>query len=192
VIIINLLHLRVLIKRDRVVLLTANGPRPSHAQYAFLHDLGRKSRQKENGGHDLPYEFRALESVLVSVISQLESDLESLRNPLKILLAELEQDIDPDKLRLLLLLSNRARRLEQTATLVRDVIEELLDSEDRLMALHLTNRVPIARGHVEAGDYRDAELLLDSYYKLCNEIVHETQMLVSQTSTTDEMYVIHL
>jgi magnesium transporter len=60
-----------------------------------MYDLEGKLRQKEGsrqaGG--LPYEFRALEAVLISVTSGLEG-FEGVREPVVRVLRELEEDID--------------------------------------------------------------------------------------------------
>ncbi len=64
-ILLNLLHLKVLIKFNRVMLFDGYCPKASYPQSAFMYDLQGKLQQKapqSNGG--LPYEFRALEAVL--------------------------------------------------------------------------------------------------------------------------------
>ena len=83
-ILINLLHIRCLIKHNRVLVFDVYGSTDSYAQSLFMYDLEGKLRQKQAsmaisaGAQNLPYEFRALEAVLISVTSGLESEFEGV------------------------------------------------------------------------------------------------------------------
>ncbi|KAK1986120.1 cora-like Mg2+ transporter [Colletotrichum cereale] len=189
-ILLNLLHLKVLIKKDRVLLFDVYGSKTSYPQSAFMYDLQGKLKQKhvQGGVNGLPYEFRALEAVLTSVTSELEADFESVRDPVIRVLSELEHDIDRHKLRVLLILSKRVSTFEQKAKLVRDAIEELLEADDDLAAMYLTEKAhDLYRG---VDDHTEVELLLESYNKLCDEIVQEAQNLVSGIRNTEEIHSI--
>ncbi|KAI1427404.1 cora-domain-containing protein [Xylaria sp. FL1777] len=185
-ILLNLLHLKVLIKHNRVLLFDVYGTKASYPQSAFMYDLQGRLQQKApatNGG--LPYEFRALEAVLLSVTQELEADFEAVRDPVIRILGELEDDIDRHKLRVLLILSKRVSTFEQKATLVREAIDELLEADDDLIAMYLTEKAhDITR---QLDDHTEVEMLLESYYKLCDEIVQEAQNLVSSIRNTEEI-----
>ncbi|MCJ1364568.1 hypothetical protein MMC16_003680 [Acarospora aff. strigata] len=186
-ILINLLHLRVLIKHNRVLVFDAYGSTDSYTQSVFMYDLEGKLRQKEGsrqaGG--LPYEFRALEAVLISVTSGLEGEFEGVREPVVRVLRELEEDIDREKLRHLLIFSKKLGTFEQKARLVRDAIDDLLDADDDLAAMYLTER---ARGITrEDEDHTEVEMLLESYHKVCDEIVQVSGNLVSNIRNTEEI-----
>ncbi|KAI1100879.1 cora-domain-containing protein [Jackrogersella minutella] len=185
-ILLNLLHLKVLIKYNRVLLFDVYGSKASYPQSAFMYDLQGKLQQKPlpgNGG--LPYEFRALEAVLQSATQELEADFEAVRDPVIRILSELEEDIDRHKLRILLVLSKRVSTFEQKAKLVRDAIEELLEADDDLADMYLTEKTRDV--HRELDDHTEVEMLLESYHKLCDEIVQEAQNLVSGIRNTEEI-----
>ena len=186
-ILINLLHLRVLIKHNRVLILDAYGTTDSYTQSQFIHDLQGKLSQHEAsrqaGG--LPYEFRALEAVLISVTSGLEGEFEVVSEPVHKVLKELEEDIDRDKLRHLLIYSKRLGTFEQKARLVRDAIDDLLEADDDLVTMYLTER---AQGKVrEEDDHTEVEMLLESYHKVCDEIVQIAGNQVSNIRNTEEV-----
>ncbi|KID72535.1 Mitochondrial inner membrane magnesium transporter MRS2 [Metarhizium brunneum] len=185
-ILLNLLHLKVLIKHDRVLLFDVYGSKTSYPQSAFMYDLQGKLQQKTaQGSNSLPYEFRALEAVLTSVTSEMEADFEAVREPVMRILSELEDDIDRDKLRILLILSKRVSTFEQKAKLVRDAIEELLEADDDLAAMYLTEKThDLYRG---LDDHTEVEMLLESYHKLTDEIVQEAGNLVSGIRNTEEI-----
>lgn len=157
-----------------------------------MYDLEGKLRQREGsrqaGG--LPYEFRALEAVLISVTSALEGEFEGVRGPVVQVLRDLEEDIDRDKLRYLLVYSKKLGTFEQKAKLVRDAIDELLEADDDLAAMYLTTKANGGKRGEE--DHTEVEMLLESYHKVCDEIVQASGNLVSNIRNTEEMYVVPL
>jgi magnesium transporter len=151
-----------------------------------MYDLEGKLRQKQvQTTGALPYEFRALEAVLISVTSGLEGEFESVREPVVRVLRALEEDIDRDKLRHLLIYSKKLGSFEQKARLVRDAIEDLLEADDDLAAMYLSER---AKG-VERpeNDHQEVEMLLESYHKVCDEIVQASGNLVTAIRSTEEV-----
>lgn len=186
-ILLNLLHLRVLIKHDRVLLFDVYGSSTSSAQSEFMYELQGKLRQKQAPGTagGLPYEFRALEVVLMSVTSEIWKDFGTVQKPVMHLLGDLEEDVDREKLRYLLVLSKKVSTFEQKVRLVRDAIDELLEADDDLSQMYLTEKTrDISR---EVDDHTEVEMLLESYHKICDEVVQEASNLVSGIRNTEEI-----
>jgi magnesium transporter len=185
---INLLHLRVLIKHNRVLVFDAYGTTDSKSQSIFMYDLDLKLRQKESVSNGtLAYEFRALEAVLISVTAGLEEEFEGVSKPVVKVLMDLEEDIDRDKLRMLLVYSKKLGSFEQKARLVRDAMTELLEADDDLSAMYLSEK---SQGKErEDDDHTEVEMLLESYHKVADEIVQAAENLVSSIRNTEEMYV---
>ncbi|KAJ5166178.1 uncharacterized protein N7482_004959 [Penicillium canariense] len=188
-ILINLLHLRVLIKANRVLVFDAYGSTDSYMQSLFIYDLEGKLRQKQSqaaqAGQALPYEFRALEAVLISVTTGLEEEFNGVREPVVRVLRALEEDIDRDKLRHLLIYSKKLGTFEQKARLVRDAIDDLLEADDDLAAMYLTERA--SGKEREEDDHQEVEMLLESYHKVCDEIVQSSGNLVTNIRNTEEV-----
>lgn len=184
-ILINLLHLRCLIKHNRVLVFDVYGSTDSYAQSLFMYDLEGKLRQKQASSGNLAYEFRALEAVLISVTTGLESEFEGVREPVVRVLRELEEDIDRDKLRHLLIYSKKLGTFEQKARLVRDAIDDLLEADDDLASMYLTEKAEgIER---DEDNHEEVELLLESYHKVADEIVQVSSNLVSAIRNTEEI-----
>ncbi|KAJ5919233.1 hypothetical protein N7466_010176 [Penicillium verhagenii] len=187
-ILINLLHLRVLIKADRVLVFDAYGSTDSYMQSLFIYDLEAKLRQKTSvaqAGPALPYELRALEAVLISVTTGLEEEFNGVRDPVVRVLRALEEDIDRDKLRHLLIYSKKLGTFEQKARLVRDAIDDLLEADDDLASMYLSER---AKGKErDEDDHQEVEMLLESYHKVCDEIVQASGNLVTNIRNTEEV-----
>ncbi len=185
-ILLNLLHLRVLIKHNRVLVFDVFGSTDSYTQSVFMYDLEGKLRQRDTRqAGSLPYEFRALEAVLISVTGGLEGEYEGVREPVVRVLRELEEDIDRDKLRYLLIYSKKLGTFEQKARLVRDAIDDLLEADDDLAAMYLTEKA--AGKQRSEQEHTEVEMLLESYHKVCDEIVQASENLVSNIRNTEEM-----
>lgn len=191
-ILLNLLHLRVLIQSDRVLVFDAYGSTDSYTQSLFMYDLEGKLRQKQtsnptsDGSAYLPYEFRALEAVLISVTSGLEAEFALVREPVTQILRALEEDIDREKLRHLLIHSKKLGTFEQKARLVRDALDELLEADDDLASMYLTERKTTGKPR-PTQEHTEVEMLLESYHKICDEVVEISGNLISNIRNTEEV-----
>lgn len=80
------------------------------------------------------WNYRALEAILISVTSSLQSELDILDGPVNKLLgdledlADIEESMNGDKLRDLLQFSKKLSKFEQDALSIRDALEEVLDN----------------------------------------------------------------
>ncbi|KAJ3524023.1 hypothetical protein NMY22_g11185 [Coprinellus aureogranulatus] len=169
-VLINILHIRALVKADAVVLFDTYGSADSRLHSVFLYHLEHNLKAKGTG---LPYEFRAIESILLSVLSALEAEMVFIRNLVGGLLAEMEDNIDHDRFKRLLHYSRRLAAFKNRAKLVEEAIDEVLSQDEDMNAMYLTdklNNVPRA-----IHDHEDLELLLESFSKQVEEIVNEAE-----------------
>lgn len=181
-VLVNLLHIRCLIKADTVILFDDMSLRSSRAQSQFIEELESKLTSKQS---DLSYEMKALEAVLVSAITNLDAEMKVHTTVTRGIVNELEQDVTSDKLRFLLIQNKKISTFAQKATLIRDVIEELLENDDDLAGLYLTDKH--LRRPRAIDDHAEVEMLLESYYKHCDEIVQTINSAISNVRTTEEI-----
>ncbi|KAI0765426.1 cora-domain-containing protein [Fomes fomentarius] len=181
-ILVNILHIRALVKADTVLLFDTYGSADSRLHSVFLYHLEHNLRAKASG---IPYEFRALESVLLSVLSALEAEMVFIRNLVGGLLAELEDDIDHDRFRRLLHYSRRLASFQSRAKLVQEALEEVLEQDEDLAAMYLSdkkNEVPR-----KLDDHEELEVLLESFAKQVEEIVNEAENIQTNVQSTQEI-----
>jgi len=134
-ILVNVLHIRALVKADAVILFDTYGSTDSRLHSVFLYHLEHNLKTK---GYGLPYEFRALESIFISVVSALEAEMVFIRNLVGGLLAELEDDINHDKFKRLLHYSRRLTSFQNRVKLVQAALEEVLEQGDSFRLLNLS------------------------------------------------------
>ncbi|OJA20853.1 hypothetical protein AZE42_11489 [Rhizopogon vesiculosus] len=169
-VLINILHIRALVKADTVVLFDSYGSNDSRLHSVFLYHLEHNLKARGSGA---PYEFRAIESILLSVLSALEAEMVFIRNLVGGLLAELEDDINHDKFKRLLHYSRRLAAFKNRAKLVQEALEEVLEQDDDLDAMYLTdkkNGVPR-----DMHEHEELEVLLEFFSKQVEEIANEAE-----------------
>ncbi|KAF7338765.1 Magnesium transporter [Mycena sanguinolenta] len=179
---VNILHIRALVKADTVILFDTFGSADSRLHSVFLYHLEHNLKTKGSG---LPYEFRALESILLSVLSALEAEMVFIRNLVGGLLAEMEDNIDHDRFKRLLHYSRRLASFQNRAKLIEEALEEVLGQDDDLTAMYLTDKKnDILR---ELHDHEDLEVLLESFSKQAEEIVNEAENIETNVQSTQEI-----
>lgn len=181
-ILVNLLHIKAIIKKDSVKVFDTSTPAIATKLGLFMYDLEMKLKLP---GGNVPYEFKALESILVSIMTYLEIELKSHTSSCGIILRELEDLVDRQKLQDLLIRSKQLSSFHQKALLIRNVLEKLLDDDEDLAEMYLSN--PKDLTHPEKGNYEDLEMILESYYNHCDEFVQQAGALVNDIKATEEI-----
>lgn len=136
---VNLEHIRAIIKADQFVLFDSVDSDNFH-QSLFVFDL--QERLRNTGPENLPYELRAFEAILVSVLSVLRDQLQKISPKVHSLLRRLETNarIDRDTLLDILDLSKKLTKLESRVTNVHQTLTELLNSDSDMADMYLTIR----------------------------------------------------
>lgn len=179
-ILISILHVRAMIKADQVVLFNYDH---SYSTKKFIRALSDKL--KNDGDEKLHYEVRALEAIFSDVIDNLNTEMKAHMDVANGILKELEDEIDLAKLKYLLIVAKKLQQFQQRATLIRDIIDELLDQDDELAELYLTEKEKgLPRS---AHDHQEVELLLESYALHCDAIVQTVDNAISDVKTTEEI-----
>ncbi|EGW34437.1 uncharacterized protein SPAPADRAFT_49480 [Spathaspora passalidarum NRRL Y-27907] len=183
-ILVNLLHIKAIIKRDCVMIFDTSASEAATKLGVFMYDLELKLKSPGVHGHGLPFEFRALESILVNVMSYLETEIKLHESSCGVILSELEDQVDRHKLQDLLIRSKKLSSFYQKAVLIRDVLEELLENDEDLAGMYLSEQKHF---NPEFEDYDDLEMLLESYYRQCDEFVQHAGSLLNDIKATEEI-----
>lgn len=181
-ILINMLHVRALIKADTVILFDPAGSSDSQLRAKLLQHLADNIRCTSSS---LAYEHRVLESILISVADALEEEMAYTRQIVGELLADLEVDIDRENLKRLLYYSRRLAGFQSRVKYVLASIEEVLESDEDLAAMYLSAKR--ARQPRATADHEELEMLLESFAKQVEEIVSEVDTVVANMQSTQEI-----
>lgn len=185
-ILVNLLHIRALIKADMVILFDVDALTDSKTRSLFLYELEHRLRVKAGSHPLLPYELRALETILISVSSTLDSELKLHTVVIEEILRRLDRTINREQLRYLLVQSKQLSAFLQKVTLILEALQRLIDSDEDMADLNLTAKMegkPLSKDD----DISDIQIMLESYYNLFDEIVQTTENLISNIKATEEI-----
>lgn len=198
-----------MIKKDKVLLFDSYGSTDSQLHSAFVYNLQHNLRA-EGGGNGLAYEFRALESILVSVLDALRIELGVVRRWTSDVLDGLDDDVDREKLRTLLQVSRKLNAFLSRAKAVKGAVVEVLENQDDMALMYLSSPSPSPShspsSHSPSSSsgssttwnstetestsevaMDELELLLESFDKQVEEVVAETSQLHSDISNTQEV-----
>lgn len=196
---IHMFNLRLLVQADRMLLFHVDGQGQGQGSSVdnttrvFTHDLAGKLRGDPGLGISvgLPYELRVLEAALAATTSTLEAEyvlakeraLKALRT-LDLQMLDKEESVIHSDLRELLDLVRRLAGIEQRARHVRSAVQEVLNEDEDMAAMHLTDK-KAGRPH-ELEDHQDVEYLLEAYYKASDTVVQETVSLMRNIQQTEQ------
>lgn len=202
-----MVHIRALIKPDRVIIFNAPGHEDSdaarrfkaHLQANVRSGLALDAEERESGfamnaeerddgdceDFGLPYEHRALESILVDTSNALEEEMGFIRRLVDNLLEDFEHDIDRENLRRLLHYSKRLAGFQSRAKYIKSTVDELLDSDEDLSNMYITDKMLGKPRGLQ--DHEQLELLLESFTKQVEEIVSEIDTTVINMQSTQEV-----
>ncbi|ODQ45965.1 hypothetical protein PICMEDRAFT_59556 [Pichia membranifaciens NRRL Y-2026] len=179
-ILLSILHIKALIKSDSVVLFNYDN---TYADNKLVNTMSEKLKNVQ--GDNLDYEIRALETIFADVIDNLMIEMQIHVTVVNGILHELENDIDLAKLKYLLIVSKKLSQFLQKATLIRDLIDEMLDHDDELSELYLTEKLNGTQRSKD--DHQEVELILESYSLHCDAIVQTIESRVNDVRTTEEI-----
>ncbi|EEB06596.1 magnesium ion transporter Mrs2 [Schizosaccharomyces japonicus yFS275] len=185
-ILINLLHVRAIIKADTVLLFDVYGSTSTQMHSRFIYELEGRLRKSSSDFGSLPYEMRALEAILVSVVATLDTEMMTLQTLVSNLLSDFELDIRHDRLRALLRYSKRLSEFKKRATMIRNTLDETLEQDEDLAGMYLTEKLKNGKSR-PMHKHEEVELLLETYYKQVEEIVQRADSLSSSIKHTEEV-----
>lgn len=111
-------------------------PKPgANHDSSFMYGLQGKLNFGISQHGSLPYEFCALETILVMVISELDVDYQELKEPVNQVLEELDRDVDLEKLKKLLDVSKQVSAFRQKVKRVRTALHTVLEADDDMAAM---------------------------------------------------------
>lgn len=183
-ILVNLLYIKAIIKKNSVMVFDTSNSEVATKLGILMYDLEMKLKSSSNSS-SMPYEFRALELILVSVMSYLEAEIKTYISSCGMILSELENQVDRKKLQELLIRLKQLSSFHQKALLIRDVLEELLENDEDLAGMYLSK--PKVPGNGEEESYEDLEMILESYYRQCDECVQQAGSLLNDIRATEEI-----
>ena len=141
-ILVNLLHIKALIEKDRLFIFDTTNLDSAMKLGVLMYDMEAGLSQINPNSSNF-YEHRALEIILINIMSCLETEFKECSTVCKQILLDLENEVNRDKLRELLIKSKNLSSFYQKTFLIREVLDNLLENDDDMAMMYLTDpRIP--------------------------------------------------
>lgn len=195
-ILIYMFSLRLLVQTDQVLMFHVEGSldyEQANQWRVFNHDIEGKLRGNYGSGVavSLPFELRVLEAALASTISTIEAEYLLAKEQISEALRQLDLQMSGDEeslihseLRVLLDLVQVLSGIEQRARHVRNAIQEVLNDDEDMAAMHLTDK-RAGKPHAPE-DHQEVEYLLEAYYKTSDAVVQKAESLLGKVQRKEE------
>ncbi|KAK2603980.1 hypothetical protein QQS21_003816 [Conoideocrella luteorostrata] len=179
-ILVHMCDLRLLVQADKVLLFRINGIENDVISRVFIRSLQERfsrSQLKGQAAHGA-FELRVLEVALASVASTLEAeyllvkdDVSKALQEIDVHMADKEEAVIHSALANFLVLVRRLASIEQRARLVRNAAKEILDEDEDMADMYLSDKQRGQR-HL-AHQHQEVEYLFEAYFKANDAVVQE-------------------
>ncbi|KAL6935363.1 related to Mitochondrial inner membrane magnesium transporter mrs2 [Hanseniaspora guilliermondii] len=199
-ILVNLLHIKALIKYNEVIIFDTSENNINNMSSLLYQLEGRlnilnsvENPTKRNVTDSLPFELQVLEVILMHIMHLLDNQCKTLELSCGQVLKNLENQIDREELKDLLIKSKDLSTFYQRCLLIRNVIDELLDTDEDLegMSLTLLNSKNINKVDMEKASGNN-EMMLETYFYQFNELVQRLDTLITNIKSTEDIVNIML
>lgn len=139
-----------------------------------------------------PFEFRALEGILIYACGELEKDFLKIDPDLKQTLMKLPERVTMQKLERLRFLEQRLNYYYGRARKVQNALQQLLDEDEDMAEMYLTEKRRNPTLHRNPMDHNEAEMLLETYMQSVDDLTSRAGLLLQAIDDTENLIEIHL
>lgn len=140
----------------------------------------------------LPFEFRALEGILIYTCTVLEKEFSMIEPGLRNTLFDLPNRIDSEKLEKLRHLEQRLNHYYSRARKVQAVLQSVLDEDEDMADMYLTEKRRNPDATRNPIDHDEAEMLLETYLQNVDDLTSKAGLLNTAIDDTENLVEIHL
>ncbi|KAA8912134.1 hypothetical protein TRICI_003599 [Trichomonascus ciferrii] len=168
---------------------SSTGGKDHSVARVFSHELEGKIQGFQASRQ--PYELRVVEAALASAISVLEADYLCTRRRVANTLQTADLDTlgrDESRLygelRIISELSRKLASIEQNARQVRNAVHEVLNEDEDMASMYLTDKVQGQPHRIE--DHQEVEYLFEAYFKASDFVMQEAASLTENIRRKEE------
>lgn len=140
----------------------------------------------------LPFEFRALEGILIYTCTNLEKEFASIEPHLRKTLFDLPNRINSEQLESLRGLEQKLNHYYSRARKVQAVIQSVLDEDEDMADMYLTEKRRNPHAKRNPINHDEAEMLLEAYLQNVDYLTSEAGLLNTAIDDTENLVEIHL
>jgi magnesium transporter len=140
----------------------------------------------------MPFEFRALEGILIHSCIRLEKEFAGIEPPLIQTLRLLPSNINAEYLELLRRDEQRLNHFYSRSRKVQNVLQAVLDDDEDMACMYLTEKYKTPEVVRNPVDHDEAEMLIESYLQVVDDLTNKAALLNTAIDDTENLIEIHL
>jgi len=190
--VVSLEGVRAIILHDRLFLFDTDGASMGPAFNVIVERLGSIGGGLGLEETFLPFEFRALEGILIFACVALETEFVAIEPALTRSLETLAVALTADRLEELRALEQRLNTFYGRARKVQHVLQDVLEEDEDMANMYLSE----AHKHPDLRrnplDHEEAEQLLETYMQMVDDLTNRAALLNQAIDDTENIIEIHL
>lgn len=188
--VVSLEGLRAIVMHDKVFFFDPEHPAAKAAINVVKETIAASPDMLEEP--DLPFEFKALESIFIVGILGLEKEFNRLDPKVETHLTDLPSQLTSKMLEELRLNKQDLNHFLSRANNVRELLEKLLEEDEDMANMYLSERYTSPNASRDAGEHDEVEMLLEAYMQVIDELVNRAVLLNDRIDDTEDLVMIHL
>lgn len=185
--VVSLEPIRAIILSDRLFVFNPDHPKVKNALFNIEKRLSHNTDDMF-----MPFEFRALEGILIHICLVLESDFLAIEPVLRNTLGILPNQISNEQLERLRLYEQQLNHFFARVRKVQSAIQTVLDEDEDMAEMYLTEKRKTPGVTRNALDHDEAEMLLENYLQTVDDLTNRAGLLNQAIDDTENLIEIHL
>ncbi|KAI0567088.1 Magnesium transporter MRS2-like protein [Gracilaria domingensis] len=140
----------------------------------------------------LPFEFRALEGILLNTCAVLEREFIAVEPQLRQTIGTLPTRVTIEGLEMLRHLEQRLNHYHSRARKVQQALQAVLDDDEDMADMYLTEKYKNRALRRNPLDHDEAEMLLETYLQTVDDVTTKSELLNRAIDHTENLIEIHL
>ncbi|CAN8063026.1 unnamed protein product, partial [Agarophyton chilense] len=187
-IVVSLEGLRAIVLYDKMFLFDTEKEKTKKLLYIATQSI----MARPDAENPQPFEFRALEGILIYLAMGLETEFGSLKPQIEEYLHQMPNELTTKMLEQLRLKKQQLNQFQARANSVRTVLENLLDEDEEMASMYLTEKHISENYARSAVDHSEVETLLEAYLQAIDLHVNQASLLNDGIEDTEDLVMIHL
>ncbi|PXF47272.1 Magnesium transporter MRS2-1 [Gracilariopsis chorda] len=187
-IVVSLEGLRAIILHNKMFLFDPSKEKTKHLEYTARQSI----KARPDAENPQPFEFRALEGILIYLAISLETEFSKIKLQIEKYVNQMPNELTTKMLEELRLKKQQLNQFHSRANSVRTVLENLLDEDDEMASMYLTEK-HISQNYARSAlDHSEVETLLEAYLQAIDLHVNQASLLNDAIEDTEDLIMIHL
>ncbi|AFP65298.1 CorA Metal Ion Transporter (MIT) Family (nucleomorph) [Chroomonas mesostigmatica CCMP1168] len=190
-ILVSLEQIRAVILYNKLFLFDPDNPKVQRAGKIISERLG-KTEERNVDMTRMPFEFRALEGILVNVCMSLEKNFASLEPTILENLDDLPTRLTSRQLEELRTFKQRLSQFSAKAQDVQRVLQEVLEEDETMINMYLTEKKFFPKRVRNPIEHDEIEILSESYLQVVDHLTNRAELLDNAIDDTEDLVTIRL